>query len=99
MIILRRIKSPRLRDFRDYGPGKFLSRLGFGLFRGLALRLGVVKNRRSILRPAIRALAVQRGRIMRLPENRQDLLQARLLRVGHYPRKLGLARFTRAKFG
>ena len=68
-------------DLRDDRRLEVRLRLQLGFLGGQLLRLAAVKNDRAVLRAAVRALAVQRGGIVGVPEIAQQFLVGNFLRV------------------
>src|SRR6266446_1108443 len=98
VILLTAIERACGRDLRRDGPLEFAagieccSRL---LGRGFLLR-GMKKNRRAILRAEVRPLAVHLRRVVRLPENVEQLLVTHFRRIECYLHHFRMPRFIRA---
>src|SRR5271156_5497134 len=85
MIGFRAIELREGNDLRDNWPWERAGRVELLLvvFGQLALRFGVVEDHRTILRTRVVALAVVRGRVVRLPEYLQQFL------IGDHRRVVG----------
>ena len=77
VVLLRLVKRRRLGDLRHDRSAKFTGSVGrlFGFYRHGLVCLAVEKNRRAILGADIGALPVERGRVVRLPENSDYFFQ------------------------
>ena len=74
MIIPGFVKFRKRHNFGDDGVIEVFLRRGPLFFRRQFLRFAVIKDEGAVLRALVRALAIERGWIMRLPENVEQLL-------------------------
>jgi hypothetical protein len=93
MVMLRAIKLGEGNDFRHDGGGENTGRIELLLvvLRQTLLLVGVKENHRTILRPHVIALAIQRCRVMRLPNDLEQFFERDRGRVIRDLSRLGVS--------
>jgi hypothetical protein len=91
VIILRLVKFCERHDLSDDQVLEVLLRFGLGFLGHQLLHFVAIKDDGAIGRAHVRALAVQRGRVVCLPENVQELCIGNLRRIEFNLRHFGMA--------